>query len=59
MAAKFHLAENAFTLHFLLQNFQRLINVVIAYTYTYHVINPFQGLGLPSFDLAVVARSLT
>ncbi len=40
MTAKLHLAENAFTLHLLLENLQRLLNVVIAYTYTNHVNQP-------------------
>ena len=31
MAAKFHLAKDAFALHFLLQRLERLIDIVVAY----------------------------
>lgn len=33
MSTKLHLAEDAFTLHLLLQGSQRLIDIVVAYNY--------------------------
>lgn len=36
IATKFHLAEETFALHFLFQNAQSLIYIVIAYVYTDH-----------------------
>lgn len=36
--AQLHLAENTFTLHFLFQNPQGLIDIIVAYGYRYQLV---------------------
>jgi hypothetical protein len=45
MAAHFHFTENTFTLHFLFQRAQGLVNVIITYDYFNHLlVTPFRVL---------------
>tara|TARA_R100000656_G_scaffold123789_1_gene100758 strand:- start:224 stop:532 length:309 start_codon:yes stop_codon:yes gene_type:complete len=48
---KFHFAEDTFTLHFLLQRFESLINVIVANEYLHELSLPFSNLPINRLNL--------
>ena len=41
--AHFHFTKDTLALHLLLERAQRLIDIIVAYNYFYHLIHPLSG----------------
>jgi len=54
--AQFHFPENAFALHLLLQRFQRLIDVIVAYNYVNDDLASRGWLTVPIMTIQIAIR---